>query len=235
MLIVNQLCGFGAGAAGSGAASPALEYRASYVLTADASSYTFSGCDFGGADAAREIFILISAGGVAATAVSSVTIGGVAASLGTPYFVAGPNTLISVARALAPSGAAGNVVVTFNGSCADAAIAVYRAVNRVASGAGHVDMATVTASSVTSAALTGLDVPAGGFVLSAIVWSGGSISAPALGGLGGAINASMLIEGSVYGGFGASPLQVGASTGATMTWTWATSRYADAAAWVFPG
>lgn len=235
MLIVNQLCGFGSAAAGSGAASPALEYRASYVLTADASSYTFSGCDLGGADATREIFVVISAGGVAANAVSSVTIGGVAASLGTAYYVSGPNTLISVARAVVPSGATGNVVVTLNGSCANAAIAVYRVVNRVASGTGHVDTATATVNSGTSAALTGLDVPAGGFVLSAIVWSGGSVSTPALGGLTGAISASTLIEGSVYGGFGAAPLQAGSSTGATMTWTWTTSRYADAAAWVFPG
>ncbi|MFG1321233.1 hypothetical protein [Xanthobacter autotrophicus] len=234
MLIVNQLCGFGANAAAA-AAPPVLEYRASYVLTTDVSTYTFTGCDIGVADASREVFVVISNICAAATAISSVTIGGVAASVGTSYYVSGVLALVSVAWATVPAGTTGNVVVTLNGSAQNCAIAVYRTVNRVASGAGHVDMATITTASGTSAALTGLDAPAGGFALSAVIWSGGSISSPSLSGLSSAISASMLIESTINGGFGASPLQVGASTGATMTWTWTTSRRADAAAWVFPG
>ena len=220
-------------AAPAGGAQPALEFRAGYSSGTNASSYTFTACDLGTADATREVFVVISAyqGGTART-LSSVTIGGVAATLETS-FKNGNAQLLCLARAAVPSGATGDVVATFSGAVQNCNVAIYRTVNRVAAGTGASDTSSKSGTAATLN-VTGVDVAAGGFVLTAVTWYL-TVSAPSVSGLSAALDVFMQPEANGYSAHGSTPLQVSGSTGNTITWSWTTPRAVLAAAWAFPG
>lgn len=220
-------------AAGAGGGAPAVGFVSSYSNAANQTAYTFTACDLGAVDTTREIFVVISAyqGGTART-LSSVTIGGVAATLETT-FTNGTAQLLALARAAVPSGATGDVVATFSGAVQNCNVALYRTVNRVSAGAGATDTSSKTGTAATIG-VTGVDVNAGGFVLTAVTWFS-TVSAPSVSGLSAALDVFLVPEANGYSAHGSTPLQVSASTGATITWSWTTSRAVLAAAWAFPG
>lgn len=223
-------------AAGAAAPVPSIAFRAGYSDATNASSYTFTACDIGAVPAAgetREVFVSIEwyQGGTASRTLSSVTIGGVSATLETA-FNNGVLQAMCVARAVVPTGTTGDVVVTFSNTVFSCSIATYRVMNR-ASASAATDSGSATFSAVATAGVSGIDVNAGGFVLSVVGW-GNTVSAPALSGLTGATSdAFNTPESTGYAAHGSTPLQAGASTGNTMTWTWTTSRSGIAAAWAF--
>ena len=219
------------------AAAPSIAFRAGYSSATNASSYTFASCDFGaepGAAETREVFISIEwyQGAAATRTLSSVTIGGVAAALETPY-ASGVLQAMCVARAVVPTGVSGDVVVTFSNTVTSCSIATYRVMNRPGVGTGASDSGSVSATTTTTGGIAGIDVPAGGFVLSVAGWNN-TISAPALSGLtGAASDVFNTPESTGYAAHGSTPLQASASTGNTLTWTWTTTRTGFMAAWAF--
>jgi len=98
--------------------------------TTNSGTYTFSGMNFGSASADRYIAVAIGAGigsfggGVA---ISSVTIGGISATivLQQAANVSGSGALSGIAIAAVPTGASGAVVVTLGATHQNCAITVY--------------------------------------------------------------------------------------------------------------
>ena len=99
----------------------------SAVSTANETTYTFSSQDFG--EAAANRYIVVTAGGYDTSneTVSSITIGGVTATIAVQ--VTGNSVTAAIAIAKVPTGATGDVVVTFSGNMENAGIGVYRLVN----------------------------------------------------------------------------------------------------------
>jgi hypothetical protein len=101
------------------------------VATNNTSAYTFSGMNFGSADAARLIVIAVAlgeqpGGGGDAPAITGVTIGGVA---GTSVVSAlGGGHRVHIWQALVPSGTSGTVVATLASSGYNCSIGVHRIV-----------------------------------------------------------------------------------------------------------
>lgn len=219
------------------AATPSITFRAGYSNGANASSYTFASCDFGaapGVGETREVFVTIEwyQGAVATRTLSSVAIGGVAAALETPYS-SGVLQAMCVARAVVPIGATGDVVPTFSAAVASCSIATYRVMNRANVGMGASDSGSASASGTTSGGVSGIDVAAGGFVLSVAGWNN-TVSAPSMSGLTGATSDVFNTpENTGCAAHGSTPLQAAASAGNTITWTWTTTRTGFMAAWAF--
>ena len=93
---------------------------------ANATSYTFSGKDFGSASADRKIIVGIVGRSSSANTISSVTIGGVSAT-SIAGVVDENNTAASYYVADVPSGTSGDVVVTFSATNLRCGIVVYGA------------------------------------------------------------------------------------------------------------
>ena len=210
------------------AATIAKGFRAAYGDGTNLTTYTFSACDFGAPDTSREVFVVIGWSQGANRTLTSVTIGGVAATLGSQ---ANQSTQagVRVAFAAVPSGTTGDVVCTFSGGVVSCAIAVYRVTDRPIAGATETDFASQGQSLGTSAAIAGVDVATGGFTLSALAplasTSGGSPS-----GLSIALDGSVAAGNLIY--FASNSIQASAGS-ATVTWTWASTTSAIAAAWSF--
>lgn len=129
MLQVNQLIGFGVGGGNNGPYARTYVGRSS--STVDGSSFTFSGISFGTAYDDRLIVLAVTSsaasGATGDTAISSVTIGGISATiiqqnhtrLGTRY------ALSAIISAAVPTGATGNVVVTFAASVLNCVVDLY--------------------------------------------------------------------------------------------------------------
>ena len=230
MLILNQMIGMGDGATAS--SPPAISFRSSYGDTANATTYTFVGCDLGPPDPTREIFITVEwySGGVAVRSLNSVTIGGVTATL-----EAGANnsagSAVRCAWAAVPSGATGDIALTFSGAAGNCNIAVYSVINRATYGSGATDSGSQIKTG-TTLGVTGIDVADGGFVLSAIGWSN-FVGYPAMRGLSAVTDITFYAENTGYSAHGSTPMQAGASSNSPITWTWTTSRSGLAAAWAF--
>lgn len=142
-----------------------LSYLAGTEDATDQTTYTFAAQSFGAAAADRHIAVAISTRANAARSISSVTIGGVAA---TPAFVANNAAsgadMAAIYVANVPTGATGSVVVVMSAAMVRCAIAVYRMTGL--NSATPVDTAGVA---VTSAAPSvNLDVVAGGPVIGAL-------------------------------------------------------------------
>ena len=224
MLIVNQLCGFGAG----GVAPPSLIFLASGSVAA-ATTTTISGVSFGAAAPGREIFVVFTTTTTTGS-VGSVSIGGVSASVS---FQAGalPSNfgLVAVARATVPTGTSGNVVITYPVTpTAATEYAVYMVTGRASVGSGPTDTAfTATGTAATTAVMTGIDTPASGFVLAAVV-SQSSVT-PAISGAGLAINTPV----TALRAFASSPVLTTANSNVSATWTFTTSARCVCAAFSF--
>lgn len=224
-----------AATAAAGKSSPLeLSFRAAYSDAANASTYTFTATDIGAPSSSREVFVPIAIfhGGVATRTITGVTIGGIAATLEAQI---NNSTLqgFLIARAVVPTGTTADIVVTLNANAGSCAIAVYRVVNRTSTSAGVSDVSSGTFSGA-STSLTGIDTAVNSMVFSIVMW-GNTTSAQSISGLGAVVDASVTPESTGYASFGSTQPQTSASSNATLTWSWTTSRNGLAAAWVFPG
>jgi hypothetical protein len=210
------------------AAGIAKEFRAAYGNGSNLTTYTFTGCDFGAADASREVFVVIGWAQGANRTLNSVTIGGVAATLGSAanYSTAAGTRL---AFAAVPTGATGDVVCTFSGGITGCCIAVYRVTDRPVTGAAETDFAFGTQAIGTSVTISGVDVAIDGFTLSSMI-PGGTSSSGSPSGVNVALDATATADNPMY--FGSSPVQSASGSG-TVTWTWTTTANGVGAAWSF--
>lgn len=161
MSAVSRLLGSAAVAAVIAIAALAVPAASTVAGT----THTFTGVDFGAADSAREVFILVMNG--TARTVSSATIGGVAATVDANESVGGTFCQAMI-YANVPSGTTGTVVINFNASAGNCYIAPYRVVNRPVMGAGSTDFQQTGAASGTSSTVTTVTVPASGFMISGL-------------------------------------------------------------------
>lgn len=141
----------------------ALTFLQSANSTADTNAYTFSAQNLGTASADR--YIIVSAFGRkagASTTISSITIGGVSATIVKQVTNNVTNTDVAgLAIAAVPTGATGDVVVTFGASMVRAAIGLWSATGLVSA------TPTDTGSSTANAPTYDLDVNANGFAIGA--------------------------------------------------------------------
>jgi hypothetical protein len=165
MLVSNHLIGFGAG---GGVAPATIAYVADTQSTSNLTTYTFSGHSIG-ASASKTVFVCVGAGQNSPTiSVSSLTIGGVSASL----VVANNDGYLSeIWRLDGVTGTTADIVVTLNAGSVRCSIGVYEAHN-VAAAAD--DTATSVANPMTTGA--GFTIPKDGIGLGFAYSAGGSIT-----------------------------------------------------------
>lgn len=157
----NHLIGFGAFSSDAGAADADCSFVTSAQSTSDATTYTFSSQSFGAEAADRHILNTIAAGAASARTVSSSTIGGVAASELVDFEAhSGSNAAMIIAAV--PTGATGDVVVTFTGGMVRCAVGTYRVTG--------LNSTTPTGSGTdsTDALSASLNISAGGFAVGVV-------------------------------------------------------------------
>jgi len=145
-------------------AARSLSYRTAAVDETDTNSYSFASQDFGTADANRHLIIAITGEAVSGSiAISSVTIGGVSATI-TVQASSDDATkgVAGIAIAAVPSGATGTVAVTFNANARYAGIAVWAAYNLASATA--VDTASSTSGTADPTSLN-VDTAINDFVI----------------------------------------------------------------------
>ena len=102
-------------------------YEATAVSVTDLTTYTFSGLAIGTAAPDRKVVVIVS-GSVASRSVSSVTVGGISATLVKSQ--TDTNAIIEIWQAVVPTGTTGDVVVVWSGAmtrCGVGVWAVYEA------------------------------------------------------------------------------------------------------------
>jgi hypothetical protein len=132
----------------------ALSFIESKTSTADATTYTITGVDFGAADSNRRVVVgFASRSANAGHSVSSATIGGITATVLAQHTanVGGGHTLVALIAADVPTGASGTVAVTLSNGAVRAIIGVYRilANNALVVANSASSSATATSTNVT--------------------------------------------------------------------------------------
>ncbi len=127
-------------------------------------TYTFSSLSLGAADATRRIVVAIAGQRLGSpAAVSSVTIAGISASLVASRQTGNGNDhTVEIWSAAVPTGASGNVVVTFNTGHLRCSVSVFRLLDAAAT--AH---ATSSATNSSAAVSASIDIPAGGVAIAA--------------------------------------------------------------------
>lgn len=201
------------------------------VSLGSGTTQTYSGVSLGAEASDREIFVVMT--GLifgSAPTISSVTVGGVSATLATASTTSisfyGLSAL--VAFATVPSGTTGDIVVTWSAAPTRGGIAVYRVTGRPTLGAIETSTASATLSSLgTSVSISSMSVAASGFTLCALLHydpvSGMTISG---------LNLALDDTSQTYAKFASNPLQASAST-ASIAWAWSSTSAALTAAWSF--
>lgn len=121
MLVANV-----SGLMGGGRAAATLDYMQQDISTATASAYTFSSVSFGSATATRIIVATIATRKSPAPGISSVSIGGVSATLYLAIHASGDDYSTVIAIATVPSGTTGDIVVTCSGTTLGCIINTFR-------------------------------------------------------------------------------------------------------------
>lgn len=139
----------------------ALSFLQAAASTTDTNSYTFSSQNLGTAAADRYIVVAIATRkSGATTTISSVSVGGVSATIVVQQSNTVTNTCVSgIAIAAVPSDTTGDVVVTFGASVLRCGIALYRADNLFSATAFDTDNSAVQDPTVS------LDIPGPGFAI----------------------------------------------------------------------
>lgn len=148
MLMVNQLIGFGAG--GAGVAT--ITGTAHAVSASDLTEYTFAGQAIGTAAGNRKVVVCVGAGASNRT-ISTLTVGGVSASLVKRQ--QSTNNTAEIWQAAVPTGTTADIVITFSGANNQVGIGVFAVYG--AQSAAH-DTGASTANPMTD----NLDIPAFG-------------------------------------------------------------------------
>lgn len=130
----------------------AIEFESHAENSSSTSSYTFSGQAFGAAEDNRYIVVALS--WIIANTISSVTIGGVTATILVEATTTGRGCALCIA--LVPTGTSGDIVLNLSGGSSGATCAVYK-VTGIQSAA-----AASTASSAASAPTASLNIAANG-------------------------------------------------------------------------
>lgn len=131
----------------------------SAVSTSDLTTYTFSSQNFGDAASDRYIVVAITSMSVSGGTISSVTIGGVSASIDAQVTNSSSNYTVSgIAKAIVPTGTSGDIVVTFGAEQLRAGIGVYRLL-------GISSTPTDTDTSTAADPKGYLDIAAGGYAI----------------------------------------------------------------------
>lgn len=139
----------------------AVSFLQSASDSSNLTTYTFSGQNLGTEATDRYIIVGIMGrkAGTTNRTINSVTVGGVTATIVHQQFSSTFNTNIAgLAIALVPTGAAGDVVVTFGGEMVRAAIALYRA-----TGINPAEFQKL--DSIALDPTVALDIPANGFAI----------------------------------------------------------------------
>ena len=139
-------------------------FTAGYKNTVGGTTISFTSVAFGAENSTRRIYVVVLARAASFRTVSSVTIGGVSATL----FLNNPSTSLgpfAVFGADVPTGTSGTVNVTFSGLVDTTVISVYQVLNQsTAINSVVVGSSATTIFSVTSVSRT-IDTSALGFVL----------------------------------------------------------------------
>jgi hypothetical protein len=106
----------------------AVSHTASFVSTANLTTYTFAGASFGAAAASRKI-VIVACGGLAAAVGSTVTIGGVSGSSVIEKLGDGGELSIIMWQADVPTGTTGDIVIAWSGAQGRMGLEVYRIIN----------------------------------------------------------------------------------------------------------
>lgn len=129
--------------------------------TADNSTYTFSAVNFGTASSDRKIIVAVSGrtldGSSSGNVITSVTIGGVSATISVQAQNSGNTQGIAIAAV--PTGTSGDVVVVFSETMTNADIATYSTTG-ISS-----NVAFSTGTSTANPLTANIDVPAGGIAV----------------------------------------------------------------------
>ena len=158
-LQVQQLIGFGAG---GGTGAKVLTWKGSSTSTSDLTTYTFSSADIGVASSDRYVIVAVT-GGPNNRTVSSLTVGGVSATLVVEQVSAAASYTVSMWIANVTSGTTGDIVVTWSAGQTRTGIGWWTATG-LSSGTAN-DSGGSTASPGTDT----LNVLEGGFAVAAIV------------------------------------------------------------------
>lgn len=139
---------------------------------ANSSTYTFASQNFGATDAARRIVVCVNGrAGSAGSTISSVTIGGVSATIHVQANNGASASCTScIASALVPSGASGSIVVTFSATMLRANVAAYRSVGYEAAASS-----TTTFTGASLPVSASLNVLAGGVALGTAINGGNDL------------------------------------------------------------
>jgi len=201
------------------------------------SSKTWTGAALGHAASDREIFLAITHGSPGSQTITSVTVGGIAASLGTAAGGAAIGKAIRSAWAHVPSGNTGNISITFSGNISTVMIGVFRVVGRPVVGASHVDFDSTSAGSgASSATVSGINIPSAGFSIGCLAIYQNSASAPSLSGSPFISDAVVNVQSSgspIYHAITHCPVQDIAITGASVSWSWGSNGAMVAGVWTF--
>jgi hypothetical protein len=146
-----------------------ISFLSNFENTADQPSYTFPLVDFGAAEATRRIIVAIAGRDVgnAALSISSVTIGGIAAT--EVVSATGDDRRVALYIASVPTGSGGDIVVQFGNTSLFCGIGVWRGTNFAS------DTPIATATQVNLNGLrrveASLTIPSGGGGLGYLAWS----------------------------------------------------------------
>ena len=137
--------------------------------TANNTVYTFSTENLGAAAASRKIVVSIGASTTSAgLSGSSVTVGGISATLVKAQQSSGGNNASELWEAAVPSGTSGDVVVTWGTGCTECGIGLWRVLNAS-------DTYTDNAGTPLDNTNVSIDGPAGGIAIGSR-WTGGGAS-----------------------------------------------------------
>lgn len=196
--------------------------------TSNASTYTFSAQSLGDPHSKREIFVTCIGSVPTGTppTLASATIGGVSATLQTAYTITGTTQVCFFAAV--PSGATGDIVLTFNTSFGNASIGIYRVINRPNIGTNATTSRNGTATSSTTVGLTSITIPANGFLVGNVVsTSTATVNSSSVFTVNGSSNIENYMGTTSYSRIGTTSL----FTGNTITFS--TTENSRQAAWAF--
>jgi hypothetical protein len=151
----------------------ALTFRANAQDGTDLTTYTFASQAIGPASPDRYVIVCIGSRANSARSISSVTIGGIAATaVVTANNATAGADMAAIYIALVPTGTTASVVVTFSGAMLRCVIGVYSMVQNGRATATNTNTATPSGTTPT----TTLTVPSNGSLVAA-VWAQSSVSA----------------------------------------------------------
>jgi hypothetical protein len=151
----------------------ALDWQSGANESSGLTTITYASLAFGAADANRTIAVAIAARMTTVNTISSVTIGGIAATLvaGSVVQVSGTNGANSaIYQAAVPSGTTGDVVVTYGAAAARTGVSVYRLIT----GTPTATSANTYANASGNPAAAAITIPSGGKGFAAVFQTSGT-------------------------------------------------------------